>query len=79
MANFSKQWCEINDPKRPHDFDIVEEFNRLGKNSYSSIICEGFGFVAIARDHKDNLLLAMPLDNGLVKWTTLDKLVEIGE
>ncbi len=29
MADFSKQWCEINDPECPHDFDIMEEHSKL--------------------------------------------------
>ncbi len=51
MADFSKQWCELNDPEMPWDFDILEEFGKLPKNHYISIICEGFGFIAIMRDH----------------------------
>jgi hypothetical protein len=58
MADFSKQWCEINDPEMPWDFDILEEFEKLPKNHYTPIICEGFGFIAIMRDYKDKCLLA---------------------
>ena len=29
MADYSKQWCELNDPEMPHDFDLVEEYNKL--------------------------------------------------
>jgi hypothetical protein len=79
MADFSKQWCEINDPQLPHDFDIYDEFNKLNKGTYVTMICEGFGFLAIARDQKDVLLLAMPVNDGLVEWVTLDKLLDIGE
>ena len=31
MADFSKQWCEINDPDMPWDFDILEEAEKLLK------------------------------------------------
>ena len=79
MAQFSKQWCEINDPQKPYDFDIYEVFNKLKKEELVIMICEGFGFVAMARDLNDTLLLAVPESEGLFKWVTLDKLVEIGE
>ena len=29
MADFSKQWCEINDPSMTSDFDILEEANYI--------------------------------------------------
>jgi hypothetical protein len=59
MADFSKQWCEINDPSMPGDFDILEEANKLNPNSYIPMICEGFGFTAIAKDETNEILLAM--------------------
>jgi hypothetical protein len=59
MADFSKQWCEINDPSMPGDFDILEEANKLNPNSYIPMICEGFGFTAIAKDKTNEILLAM--------------------
>ena len=34
MADYSKQWCEINDPEMSYDFDIFEEFEKLHKNNY---------------------------------------------
>ena len=49
MAEFSKQWCELNDPDMPWDFDIVEEANKLTQNFYIPRICEGFGFSAIGK------------------------------
>ena len=58
MADFSKQWCEKNDPEMPHDFDILEEADNLKPGHYVSIICEGYGFVAIAKDNTDRILLA---------------------
>ena len=44
MAEFSKQWCEMNDPDMPWDFDIFEIANNLTQNFYIPYICEGFGF-----------------------------------
>ena len=29
MSDFSKQWCDINDPDMPYDFDILEVFSNL--------------------------------------------------
>ena len=49
MAEFSKQWCEINDPDMPWDFDIFEVANNLTQNFYIPYICEGFGFSAIGK------------------------------
>lgn len=49
MAEFSKQWCELNDPDMPWDFDIVEVANNLKQNFYKPYICEGFGFSAIGK------------------------------
>lgn len=49
MADFSKQWCEINDPDMPWDFDIFEVAGELNQNFYIPYICEGFGFSAIGK------------------------------
>ena len=49
MAEFSKQWCELNDPDMPWDFDIIEVANDLKNNYYKPYICEGFGFSAIGK------------------------------
>jgi hypothetical protein len=73
MADYSKQWCDINDPDMPWDFDILEEFGKLPKNNYISIICEGFGFIAIMRDHEDKCLLAF--DDGEIIWDEYDQFI----
>ena len=49
MAEFSKQWCEANDPQLPWDFDIEEEFDKLQNGEFVSLICEGFGFIGIQK------------------------------
>jgi hypothetical protein len=76
MADFSKQWCEENDPDMPHDFDIFEKFDKLPKNHYTSIICEGFGFIAIMRDNEDRCLLAFRDNNGDVIWEDYDQFID---
>ena len=53
MADFSKQWCELNDPDMPWDFDIIEVANNLKQNYYIPYICEGFGFSAIGKFAED--------------------------
>ena len=60
MANFSKQWCDINDPQIPSNFDIEEIANTLEPNHYTPIICEGFGFIAIGKTGDNDIVLAMP-------------------
>ena len=60
MADFSKQWCEINDPDMPWDFDIDELAKKLRPGSYMHAICEGIGFHIIARNEEGELLLGFP-------------------
>lgn len=60
MAEFSKQWAEINDPEFGWDFDIEEVSNQLDPNHYVPMICEGFGFIAIGKDNENKIMLAMP-------------------
>ena len=60
MAEFCKQWAEINDPEYGWDFDIEEVSNQLEPNHYVPMICEGYGFIAIGRDENYKVLLAMP-------------------
>jgi hypothetical protein len=78
MADFSKQWCDINDPDMPSDFDIDEVFNKLKPNTYDNWICEGFGFAAIG-NMDGNCMLAMPVDDanyGTVVWKPYDVIVK---
>ena len=61
MADFSKQWTDLYDPEFPWDFDIEKIANDLHKGNYYPIICEGFGFIAIAKSpNKGTTLLALP-------------------
>lgn len=64
MADFSKQWVEQNSELTEHyDFDIFEIVDHLEPGHYTSIICEGYGFIAIGKDDSGNCLLAMPTNN----------------
>jgi hypothetical protein len=75
MADYSKQWCELNDSDMSFDFDIFKEFEKLSKNHYISMICEGFGFIAIMRDHEDRCLLAFD-DDGEIIWEDYDQFMD---
>jgi hypothetical protein len=77
MADFSKQWCEQNNFGMPGDFDILEEAEALNPNSYIDIICEGYGFNAIAKDEKSNILLAFHnYQDGTTKWIPYNQIVK---
>ena len=58
----------------PCDFDILEEFGKLPKNNYIPIICEGFGFLAIMRNHEDRCLLAFDNDGEII-WEEYDQFI----
>ena len=60
MADFSKQCCELHDPQMVHDFDILEIAESMENGFYTSVICEGFGFAAIAKDETGQILIGMP-------------------
>jgi hypothetical protein len=66
MAEFSKQWCDINDPERTPDFDIDEIAKTLEPNHYASVICEGFGFLAIGKTPDSEIVLAIPTGGTIV-------------
>jgi hypothetical protein len=50
MAEFSKQWCDLYDPKRIPDFDIEAIAKDMYRDRYYPIVCEGFGFDCIHKD-----------------------------
>jgi len=62
MEKFSKQWCEIWDPSRPHDFDIEAIVKDMHNDRYYPIFCEGFGFNCIHKDGYDNIWLSFGYD-----------------
>jgi hypothetical protein len=80
MAEFSKQWVELNDPEMGWDFDIDQITSELPKSTMIPYICEGFGFIAIGKDENENIHLAMPTgnysDEGTeVEWKTLEEVI----
>ena len=75
MADFSKQYCELNDMGFDGDFDVYEEWNKLPADKYIDIICEGFGFSAIAKDpHTDVVLVYLKNwdDDSKSAWVNFD-------
>ena len=81
MADFSKQWVEINDSNRGWDFDIeaiAAEMKPGTINPY--YICEGLGSVAIGKD--DNGVVHLAIATGVfgdegheVHWKTLEEVL----
>jgi hypothetical protein len=76
MADFSKQWCEINNPSMISDFDILEQAELLKPNHYVSMICEGFGFIAIAKGENNEVLLGFVDDQDNVKWEDYNNVIK---
>lgn len=81
MADFSKQYCELNEMGFDGDFDILEEYAKLTPGNYVPYICEGFGFIAIGKtdDMEEECILAIPVDGapyGTVVWKKYDEIVK---
>jgi hypothetical protein len=79
MADFSKQWCEINDPEMPSDFDILEVAAGLDLEHFTPIICEGFGFTMISKNKKGKIELFFPTyaDNEFMgEWVDYEKFIK---
>lgn len=74
MAEFSieydKELGEID------GFSIEEEYNKLQNGMYIEIICEGFGFNALAKDKDGNRLVGFfnYTSPPQAKWIPYDKL-----
>ena len=78
MAEFSQQWCDNNDPEMPADFDILEIHEQLDPNTYINYICEGYGFLAIAKTENGECALAMPVEGepiGTVIWKRYEDVI----
>jgi hypothetical protein len=81
MADYSKQWVEMNDHKMGWDFDIeaiAAEMKPGTINPY--YICEGLGSVAIGKD--DNGVVHLAIATGVfgdegheVHWKTLEEVL----
>lgn len=68
MAEFSKEYCLEKNMGFEGDFSIKEIFENLEKDDHIGIICEGYGFMAIARNKEDQCLLAYRDDDFDIIW-----------
>ena len=59
MADFSKQYCQLNDMGFDGDFDIYEEWTILTPGYGAPYICEGFGFTMIAKEETGDKVLVL--------------------
>jgi hypothetical protein len=66
MAEFSKQWAELNGETGCWDFDIEEIASSIPNNHHTQCICEGFGFVEIGKNDIGEIIL------GYRNWKTND-------
>jgi hypothetical protein len=78
MAEFSKEYCERYNFEMPYDFSIEEICSELRPGYYQSHICEGYGFIAIAKSKEGVCQVAFPLpyeegDEQMVKWIPFDQ------
>jgi hypothetical protein len=55
MAEFSKQYCERYEPDMTGDFNIDDIFLEIPVGSYRPLICEGYGFTGLEKDHDGKL------------------------
>jgi len=77
MADFSKQWCEINDDEMPWDFDILEIAEQLEPEYALPYICEGFGFTFIAKDEKGDIVLGFSdYITDTIEWKTYNEVIK---
>lgn len=76
MAEFSKQYCELNNMGFDGDFDIMEELEELEDGHYMSLICEGFGFCLIAKDAYGKCMLGFENKDAEIDWIHYDEYLE---
>ena len=77
MASYSKQYVDQNNFGIEPDFDILEEANNIQNGYYLPLICEGFGFLAVAKDENGEILLAFQekeTDN--IIWESYNNIVK---
>ena len=82
MAEFSKQWVELNDPEMGWDFDIEAIASEMPNSTMTDYyLCEGFGAVAIGKDETGEIQLAIAPGNYNdeghieVEWKALEEVI----
>ena len=77
MADFSKQYCDNQDQGLlPGDFDIEEEFKSLKDGFCRPMICEGYGFSAVANKDDKPAVVYTDEDNKIKDIVLLSDLDE---
>lgn len=77
MAEFCKQYCQLNDMGFDGDFDVYEEWSKLTPGFAVAYICEGFGFSMIGKKESgDEVIVYMnDWDNPeKSKWVDFDEM-----
>lgn len=77
MAEFCKQYCQLNDMGFDGDFDVYEEWSKLTPGFAVAYICEGFGFSMIGKKESgDEVIVYMnDYDNPeKSKWVDFDEM-----
>jgi len=75
MSAFSKQWIKSQNGTM-WDFDILEEANNLKPEHFIPMICEGYGFTAIAKDEYGCIYLGFDDKEGNVNWVDYNEIVK---
>ena len=75
MAEFSKQYVEQDDRDFGWDFDILEVAKSLDNGYSIPVICEGFGFIGIAKNKEGEIELAFRDEAGEINWKPYHKVV----
>ena len=75
MADFSKQYCDRYDRGLKSDFDILEEFKMLNESTYVSMICEGYGFVAIGKIEGKCMLALPDYEEDTITWVKYEDII----
>jgi hypothetical protein len=77
MAEFSKQYCQLNDMGFDGDFDVYEEWSKLKPGYSVAYICEGFGFESIGKKELGDQVLVYVRnweDDSKSKWMDFDEM-----
>ena len=75
MAEFSKQYCQVNDMGFDGDFDVYYEWSKLTPGYGVAYICEGFGFSMIAKEETgDKVMVLVDSYKHGGKWMDFDEM-----
>jgi len=76
MAEFSKQYIQSSNSELENwDFDILEIAKTLKNGYYTPVICEGYGFIGIAKNEFGEIQLAFRKGKNEVDWKLYQEIV----